>query len=472
MPSDANQCLHCGYGSREEEASFPPVKQRTPGKRMIAFGVVTVVLVVAIAGSAIIWRLRKDGSRIKGGSSTTSTSPNRSDIEHSLSNDDVRLPVPISKNPPIEQRALSHVRIHEFAVKPSEIKVGQSVLITWKVSDATAVSIAGLGIVPVSGAREYVPPRETTEVVLQAQGVGPNNYATARFPVRILLPPNVSDFGGAPEPTTPDQPLTLHWSVNGATLISIDYPGLESLPAEGETRIHPTQTTEYILRAEGPGGVTTSKFTGHVCETWKIDLMTPQPSRAFVASDCRMRNFTSTSDDSYAHRYQFALSQPGKIYAVVSSQAFHPQLVMFGLDGAQVGKSGGDLYVDVQAKTYALLVESPGNNTGAYNLRIEFHDRNEDLLPVGEMREGTFMPGEGRKHYRLWVPRKAVISLKLEDKSRFVLWIQQPGTNRLSAAGTQTLNPGVYDLYVIAYRGQSGTYTLSTREQQPSLRPR
>jgi peptidoglycan-associated lipoprotein len=69
-----------------------------------------------------------------------------------------------------------------LAANPSDIQQGQSSELTWKTSNATDVTIEGLGTVPPSGSRAVTPTSSTT-YTLNARGDGGTQQASARVTV-------------------------------------------------------------------------------------------------------------------------------------------------------------------------------------------------------------------------------------------------------------------------------------------------
>jgi peptidoglycan-associated lipoprotein len=69
-----------------------------------------------------------------------------------------------------------------LAANPSDIQQGQSSELTWQTSNATQVTIEGLGTVPPSGSRTVTPTSSTT-YTLNATGDGGTQQASARITV-------------------------------------------------------------------------------------------------------------------------------------------------------------------------------------------------------------------------------------------------------------------------------------------------
>lgn len=76
----------------------------------------------------------------------------------------------------------------QITASPSSITAGDQVTLTWKTTDATSVSIEGIGDVPTTGTKT-VNPTESTNYHLVARGEGGSADATAR--VTVSAPPPV-----------------------------------------------------------------------------------------------------------------------------------------------------------------------------------------------------------------------------------------------------------------------------------------
>src|SRR5215469_25132 len=72
---------------------------------------------------------------------------------------------------------------------PSAVNAGGSVVLAWRTTDATDVSIDGIGAVPTSGTRN-VNPTESTNYHLVAKGDGGSTDATARVTVNSAAAPS------------------------------------------------------------------------------------------------------------------------------------------------------------------------------------------------------------------------------------------------------------------------------------------
>jgi peptidoglycan-associated lipoprotein len=102
-------------------------------------------------------------------------------------------PPPPPPPPPVPTASIS--------VDPSSIQAGQSANLTWQTSNATDVSIDGIGAVQPNGSQS-VSPSDSTTYHLTAKGAGGTQDATARLTVTQPPPPPV-----AAAPTVTDEDL-------------------------------------------------------------------------------------------------------------------------------------------------------------------------------------------------------------------------------------------------------------------------
>jgi peptidoglycan-associated lipoprotein len=75
-----------------------------------------------------------------------------------------------------------------ISVNPNSIQAGQSASLTWQTSNATDVSIDGIGAVQPNGS-QAVSPSDSTTYHLTAKGAGGSQEATARLTVTAPPPP-------------------------------------------------------------------------------------------------------------------------------------------------------------------------------------------------------------------------------------------------------------------------------------------
>src|ERR1700683_4120642 len=90
-------------------------------------------------------------------------------------------PPPPPPPPPPEPTA-------SISVSPNTIQAGQSASLTWQTSNATDVSIDGIGAVQPNGSQS-VNPTDSTTYTLTAKGAGGTQSATTRVTVNQPPPP-------------------------------------------------------------------------------------------------------------------------------------------------------------------------------------------------------------------------------------------------------------------------------------------
>jgi len=158
-----------------------------------------------------------------------------------------------------------------FTASPDVVSKGQSVTLTWQVTNASSVEIEGIGPVDISGSKKVKPTGNTT-YTLTATGEGGTKVSSvdvelAAGPVPIVL------FSINPESMQTGHSATLKWEVTNATEVSID-GGIGKVQVKGSKQVKPTSSTSYTLTAVGEGGTRT--------ETVDIEVTEPPPIEARV----------------------------------------------------------------------------------------------------------------------------------------------------------------------------------------------
>src|SRR5690606_27226784 len=136
---------------------------------------------------------------------------------------------------------------------------GQSTLLQWNVTDASAISIDnGIGTVAPAGQRN-VSPVSTTTYTLSATGSGATTQRSVTVTVSAAPPPppapTISSFSVDRTTITISQSVTFSWCTSGATSVSIS--GVGGVDACGSRSFTPLGTREYVLSASNAGGTAT-----------------------------------------------------------------------------------------------------------------------------------------------------------------------------------------------------------------------
>lgn len=165
----------------------------------------------------------------------------------------------VTSNPPN-----SAPTIASFTASPATISVGASTTLSWTVSDATSLSISGVGT--VTGTSTTVAPTNTTVYTLTAT----NSYGSTTANVTVTVnntsssAPTITSFTASPSSIQSGQSATLSWSVSNASTLSI--AGIGTVTGTSRS-VSPTTTTTYTLTATNTTGSTTATATVTVSAT-------------------------------------------------------------------------------------------------------------------------------------------------------------------------------------------------------------
>jgi len=137
-----------------------------------------------------------------------------------------------------------------FTAMPDVVQKGQSVTLTWQVSNASKVNIEGVGEVSTSGSKKLKPESNTTYTLT---AVGEGGTQTVSTEVEVTSGPlPVILFTAAPATVQVGQEVTLNWQVTNAT--EVDIEGLGRVPFKGTRQVKPAENTVFKLVASGEGG--------------------------------------------------------------------------------------------------------------------------------------------------------------------------------------------------------------------------
>lgn len=145
-----------------------------------------------------------------------------------------------------------------LAAQPSTVPSGTSTTLTWKASNATSVSISGLGTFPATGSVK-VTPTATTTYTATATGPGGTSITTTVVNVTTSGPQPTITLSAQPNSVLPGTPTVLTWTTSNATSVTI--AGVGTFPPSGSVQVSPTSTSTYTASATGPGGTTPSSTT-------------------------------------------------------------------------------------------------------------------------------------------------------------------------------------------------------------------
>ncbi|HEX6774003.1 MAG TPA: alkaline phosphatase family protein, partial [Acidobacteriaceae bacterium] len=134
-----------------------------------------------------------------------------------------------------------------------QITAGESVVLTWKSSNAESVTITpsvSTTALPLSGSAT-VKPAKTTTYQMTASGTGGSASASVTVSVAAAPPPAPSVTLSASQSTVASGgTVTLTWTSSNATSVSIDPAvGTTTLPLNGSAPVIPGATTTYTITA-------------------------------------------------------------------------------------------------------------------------------------------------------------------------------------------------------------------------------
>jgi len=151
--------------------------------------------------------------------------------------------------------AATTVSIDFFNANPTTISAGQSATLSWKVLNATTISISGIGTVAAAGSVP-VSPTATTTYTLTASNATSSQNATATVVVSGSTT-QVTYCYASPATIITGESSTLFYQTTNANSVTIN-PGIGTVGLNGNVVVTPMASTTYTIIANGPNGVTNS----------------------------------------------------------------------------------------------------------------------------------------------------------------------------------------------------------------------
>ena len=145
-----------------------------------------------------------------------------------------------------------------MAAQPNTVLSGTSTTLTWKASNATSVTISGLGSFPATGSVKATP-TATTTYTATAAGPGGTSATSTVVNVTTSGPKPTITLSAQPNAVLPGTPTVLNWTSSNTTLVTIN--GLGTFPPTGSAQVAPASTATYTANATGPGGTTPASTT-------------------------------------------------------------------------------------------------------------------------------------------------------------------------------------------------------------------
>jgi hypothetical protein len=142
------------------------------------------------------------------------------------------------------------VQILFFISNPPTIQAGQSSQLSWRVLNATDVTISTIGTVRTEGTASVSPQTTTTYQLTARNGISEEN-ATATVVVQI---PTTTITGCSATPTNINagEASTINFATTNATSVTVT-PSVPGVGNSGSFVVSPTATTTYTITAMGAG---------------------------------------------------------------------------------------------------------------------------------------------------------------------------------------------------------------------------
>jgi hypothetical protein len=161
--------------------------------------------------------------------------------------------------------------INSFNVSPRQIVAGESVTVSWDVSNANE----GIFILPENirkstpaGSMKIALDTTTTFTLIARYGGGKEikqSVTAVVTPAPIPAKPKIVSFTGSQKRVHEGETVTLSWNVEGVKTIVLNPLGVQKeWPLYTSQEVKPETTTTYVLAAQGPGGTVNKSVTVEV----------------------------------------------------------------------------------------------------------------------------------------------------------------------------------------------------------------
>jgi outer membrane protein OmpA-like peptidoglycan-associated protein/plastocyanin len=155
-----------------------------------------------------------------------------------------------------------------FTPSKESIKLGEEIVLSWTVNDATEVRIEGienLNTVPAQGSRRVSPSKTTTYTII-ATGEGGTRTEMIEIVVESAPAPIII-FTADAESVQKGHSITLNWKVENATQANLE--GIGPVQLQGTRKVKINEAKTFMLTATGLGGTITA--------TVDVDVEAPPP---------------------------------------------------------------------------------------------------------------------------------------------------------------------------------------------------
>jgi serine/threonine protein kinase len=251
--------------------------------------------------------------------------------------------------------------LEEWSVFPTELTLGQSVTIKWRVSNAEDVTLQPFGTVDQAGEIEDVP-QQTKTYTLIAANQGKTMQKSQEVVVVTPAPdaPVVKAFTAEPATVIKGSgdPVRLTWDTENADTVTIE-PGVGPVGLAGSRDVAaPDEATVYTLVARGAGGETRQQVQVEVAlpDAPIIQSFTAQPNTVVKGEGGTVRLTWATEN--------------------ADAVTIQPSL------GAVEGAGSRDLAAPMANTTYELVATNPG---GEQHATVEVQVQDPTPMPKPDL---------------------------------------------------------------------------------------
>ena len=156
---------------------------------------------------------------------------------------------------------VSNPAVVRFEATPTNITQGESSTLSWATTNASRVSISGVGDnLPLNGSRVVNPTQTTTYTITAFGADGSSVTAPVIVTVSPVGTPRILQFSLNPTTINPGGASQLCWNVENATSVTIQ-PGIGTVKNSDCVTVTPSATTTYTLTANTGTGTATATAT-------------------------------------------------------------------------------------------------------------------------------------------------------------------------------------------------------------------
>jgi hypothetical protein len=247
-------------------------------------------------------------------------------------------------------------RIHYFRADPEHIDglEGETTL-SWEVTDATSVTIDGIGAVEIStGSIDRRISKTTTFTLRATNDAEISDERDITVYVKSVNSPVINYFIANPDRISPGEKSTLQWDVSGVETITIDN-GIGKMGGIANTDVFLNNTTIFILTAENDAGKDAKTVKVHVLNP-KLTLDPDPFSFYFYNYDFYFTepdNMTISISNSGDGNLRWTIHAEENWITIDPKKGVNDEIITIGIttEGLELGDYKGIIYIDSNGGT-------------------------------------------------------------------------------------------------------------------------